>query len=69
MIDDEELAVTAEHTTQKFVCLLQSDWHYTVYASTVAFQDLLLLSYAWLGHSVMHAECSFSACLRIEDCC
>ena len=32
-------------------------------ARLLAFQDLLLLSYAWLGYSVMHAECSFSACV------
>ena len=57
--DDEESAVTAEHTIQIIVCLLQSNWHYTVYTSTVAcFQDLLLLSYAWLAYSAMHRECS-----------
>ena len=70
VVDDEGLAVTAEHTIQIFVCLLQSNWHYTVFTSTVAcFQDLLLLSYAWLAYSAMHPECSFSACLQIQDCC
>ena len=68
MVDDEGLAVTAKHTIQIFV--LQSNWHYTGFTSTAAcFQDLLLLSYAWLAYSAMHPECSFSACLRIEDCC
>ncbi len=44
--------MTAEHTIQICVFLLQSNWHYTLYTSTVAcFQDLLLLSYAWLAYS------------------